>query len=160
MTYIKNDLSAGSACAQLEMELDADPTVSQEHIDQAIRLGIDFGDKPVDAHIYTVAFFQKLLHLRDKLHLGLLNEYVPTKIAEMWKQFLQSIEEESRKLLAISSGSIVFTLFCPTKDSFLQTKDEEWKRRTTDNFKNLLCAIGKLPINILCQPMYEKYSWG
>ena len=58
------------------MELDAEPIVSQEYIDQAIRLGIDFGDKPVDAHVYTVAFFQKLLLLRDKIDQGLLNEYI------------------------------------------------------------------------------------
>ena len=126
------------------MDLDANPTVSEEHINQAIQLGIDFGDKTVDVHIYTVAFFQKLLYLREKLQLGFLKEYVPTKVADMWKQFLGSLEEERRRLLAISSGSIIFTLFCPTKDSFLKTNDEKWKRRATDNFKNLLCAIGKL----------------
>ena len=128
------------------MELDAEPIVSQEYIDQAIRLGIDFGDKPVDAHVYTVAFFQKLLLLRDKIDQGFLNEYISPHVIDKWKKFLGSVEEEGRKLLAITNGSVVFTLFCPTKNSFLQTHNKTWKKKTTDNFEEMLCTIGKVAI--------------
>ena len=128
------------------MELDAEPIVSQEYIDQAIRLGIDFGDKPVDAHVYIVAFFQKLLLLRDKIDQGFLNEYISPQVADKWKKFIGSVEEEGRKLLAITNGSVVFTLFCPTKDSFLQTHNKTWKEKTTDNFEEMLRTIGKVAI--------------
>ena len=128
------------------MELDAEPIVSQEYIDQAFRLGIDFGDKPVEAHVYTVAFFQKLLLLRDKIDQGFLNEYISPHVIDKWKKFLGSVEEEGRKLLAITNGSVVFTLFCPTKNSFLQTHNKTWKKKTTDNFEEMLCTIGKVAI--------------
>ena len=128
------------------MELDAEPIVSQEYIDQAIRLGIDFGDKPVDAHVYTVAFFQKLLLLREKIDQGFLNEYISPHVIDKWKKFLGSMEEESRKLLAITNGSVVFTLFCPTKNSFLQTHNKTWKKKTTENFNEMLRTIGKVAI--------------
>ena len=137
--YIRN-IFIDSACVQLEVELEADPSVSQEHIDQALELGVDFGAGRVDAQKYTVAFFQKLLHLREKLEKGFLN--IPSKIADVWKKFLRTVEEEGRKLLDISSGSVNFTLFCPTNDSALQTQNESWRQRTLDNMNDLLITIG------------------
>ena len=101
-----NVFFSDSICDQLEMELDADPTVSLQHINQAKTLGIDFSDdKQVDAQIYTVAFLKKLLHLREKLDLGFLNEYVLPQVTNMWKEFLRSIENKSQKLLAVSDGT-------------------------------------------------------
>ena len=100
-------------------------------------------DKSVDAKTYVVAFFRKLLLQREKIDRGLLAGEIKPRIAQLWQEVLSTLEERRRKVLEIQSGSIVFTLFCPTKESMKQLQEEMWTRTLTTRLEDLLQSLGK-----------------
>ena len=110
------------------MELDSDSVVAQEHIDTAIKFGVDLSNltAQVEAKKYVLAFIHKLLLQREKLDHGLLTDYLKSDILPQWEEVLSTLENSSRKLVAVESGSIIFTLFCPTLSSMLGLRDESW----------------------------------
>ena len=60
----------------------------------------------------------------------------------MWQDVLSSLEEGHRKLINIESGSLIFTLFCPTAMSMQQLKDEKWANSLASKMDKLLNIIG------------------
>ena len=91
--------------------------------DSIIKAAITFGVEPsnlppyVDAKIYAIAFLERLLLHNEKVKKNLLKEHLNPVIATLWQEVLSSLEERNRKLINIQSGSLVFTLFCPTDNS-------------------------------------------
>ena len=59
-----------------------------------------------------------------------------------WKEFLSSVEQTKRKLLAITEGSLNFTLFCPTTESYKQLQQETWRNQLLERLKHLISEIG------------------
>ena len=131
-------------CIQLRLDLEG-VDFSPEGIEAAVRFGVQIHheDKSVDAKTYVVAFFRKLLLQREKIDRGLLVEEINPRIARLWQEVLSTLEERKRKVLEIQSGSIVFTLFCPTKGSMKQLQDELWARTLTTRLEDLLQSLGK-----------------
>ena len=129
---------------RLKMELDSNCVVDQEHIDMAIKFGIDLSNlfTPVEAKKYVVAFIHKLLLQREKLDLGLLTGYLQSGIAELWQEVLATLENSNRKLLAIESGSLIFTLFCPTISSARELRNDFWIKFLFLKMESLLKKIG------------------
>ena len=133
-----------SLCIQLRLDLEG-ADVSPEGIEAAVRFGIQIyhEDKSVDAKTYVVVFFRKLLLQREKIDRGLLVGEIKPRIAQLWQEVLSTLEERKRKVLEIRSGSIVFTLFCPTKESVKQLREELWARTLTTKLEDLLQSLGK-----------------
>ena len=129
---------------RLKMELDSNCVVDQEHIDMAIKFGIDLSNlsTPVEAKKYVLAFIHKLLLQREKLDLGLLTGYLQSDIAKLWQEVLATLENSNRKLLAIESGSLIFTLFCPTISSARELRNDFWIKILFLKMESLLKKIG------------------
>ena len=95
-----------------------DSCISDEAIDLTKRIGVNDSSNLHDPEIYIIALFQQILLLRDKLEMGLLQRYLTEPIEEKWQSLLHLVEKDKRTLLGLHKGSIIFTLFCPTAESF------------------------------------------
>ena len=124
------------------MEIDTDSVVSDEHKKTAIKFGIQSSDL-TDTKKYIKAFIKRLLLHREKVDKNLFESYFNPEIAELWQEVISSLEDTNRRLVKIQSGSLVFTLFCPTAHSVLQIRDEKWKVDLQEKVNNLLQALGK-----------------
>ena len=126
------------------MELNTDSVVAQEHIDLAVKFGVDLENLtgPVDANKYVLAFFHKLLLQREKIDHGQLTDYLQSSISTLWKEVVSTLENSNRKLLAVESGSIIFSLFCPTLSSTRELRDDSWIKALTLKMENLIKKIG------------------
>ena len=125
------------------MELNIRKTMSQEQADAAIEFGVELPDGQTDTKLYILAFLQKLLHQRQKIDLGLLDNYLKSAIVKVWKEVLSILEERNRKVLHIQSGSLVFTLFCPTQESSSQLQDDTWIKTAIQKLEELIYTFGK-----------------
>ena len=134
-----------TSCVELEVELDSDSVVAQEHIDTAVKFGFDLGDlnAPVDAKKYVLAFIHKLLLQREKLELGLLTDYLQSSIVKLWQEVLSTLENSNRKLLDVQSGSLIFTLFCLNIKSATELTEVTWIIILTEKMERLLKEIGQ-----------------
>ena len=135
--------SLEESCVKLQIEVQSDPNsvISQEHLDAAIKFGIEKTD-PSDTNKYVVAFIKKLLLQRVKIDQNLLDDYISPEVVKQWQEVLSSLEERNRKLINIQSGSLVFTLFCPTRESRLQLQDENWRLEIQTKIVELLKHLG------------------
>ena len=126
------------------MELNSNCVVAQEHIDIAVKFGIDLGNlnEPIESQKYVLAFIQKLLLQREKLNRNQLTDYLQSNIATLWKDVLSTLESSDRKLLAVESGSIIFILFCPTIRARRELRDESWIKDVTWKMEMLVKKIG------------------
>ena len=107
----------------------------------AITFGVDI-ENPVDAKKYIISFLKKLLLQRQKIDKNLLEAQLNPTIATLWQEVLSSLEETNRKLVNIQSGSLIFTLFCPTNTSLQQLQDEKWKIKLQEKVDRLLNPLG------------------
>ena len=123
------------------MENETNSAVSEEHKREAIKFGIKPSD-PTDAEKYIIAFLNRLLLQREKIDKNLFTAHLNPVVAKLWQEVLSSLEETNRKLINIQSGSLIFTLFCPTRNSVLQIQDEKWKIELQKKMKKLLNALG------------------
>ena len=132
-------------CVHLKVELGSDFIVTQEHIDNAVKFGISLGTKhtPIEAKKYVLAFIQTLLLQREKLEMGLLTDYLQSGIAILWQEVLSTLEDSDRKVVDIHSGSLIFTLFCPTVSSAQELKDESWIEIFKLKMEELVKKLGK-----------------
>ena len=135
------------------MELDSDSLVGQEHINTAITFGVDFGNETgsVEAKKYVLAFIQKLFLQREKLDLGCLTDYLQSGVINLWQEVLSSLENSNRKLLGVQSGSLIFTLLCPTVNSIQELKDDLWMKTFSQKMEQLVQEIGGLKICKNCK---------
>ena len=127
------------------MELDSDFVVSQEHIDRAkaFDVHLDYRDTPIDTKKYLLAFIQKLLLQREKLDRGLLTDYIESRTAILWQDVKTALENSNRKLLSVKSGSIIFTLFCPTPSSVWELQEDSWLKSLTQKMEQMANNIGQ-----------------
>ena len=134
---------ADRSCVELQIEMDSKPgsVIPQEHLDTAINLGIQEIDA-VDVKKYVVAFLRNFLLQREKIDNKLLANYLNRETIKLWQEVLSSLEDTNRKLVSIQSGSVVFTLFCPTRESRLQLEDETWRIEIQKKMAELLKVLG------------------
>ena len=125
------------------VELNVRQTMSQEQADAAIEFGVELSDGQTDAKLYILAFLQTLLHQRQKLDLGLLANYLKPTIVKAWNEVLSILEARKRKVLNIQSGSLIFTLFCPTQESSRQLQDDTWIKTAIQKLQELIRTLGK-----------------
>ena len=126
------------------MELDTDVEVPQEAIETARKFEVELGPNPTDPRSYTIAFLKQLLVQREKVEHGVLNQYLNKDTPPWWKRLLSSLEEQNRKLLKVETGSIIFTLFCPTEESFMQLSNKTWRAGVVENLQGLLKSLGNI----------------
>ena len=125
--------------------------MSQEHIDTAIAFGVEFENtnQPLDAKMYLIAFFRKLLLQREKLDQGLLADQLKPSITKIWQEVLSCLEEKKRKIMDIQPGSVIFTLFCPTLESLLHLQSENWKEELLAKLQTFLKNLGNEITNLI-----------
>ena len=131
-------------CLHLEVELGSDSVVGQQLFDKAVKFGIDPNDlgNPIDAKKYVLAFIRKLLLQSKKLNLGVQFEYLQPDIVTLWLEVPSMLENSHRKAVGVQSGSLVFTLYCPTISSRQQLRDDSWIKSLTSKMGNLIRKIG------------------
>ena len=59
---------------------------------------------------------RKLLLQRVKVNENVLENYLSPAVVKQWQDMLSTLEDKNRKLIDLQSGSLIFTLLCPTKD--------------------------------------------
>ena len=123
------------------MEIQTDSVISEQNVKTAIQFGVELSS-PVDTKKYIIAFLKKLLLQREKFDKNLLETNLNPEIIKLWQEVLFSLEDTNRKLINIQSGSLIFTLFCPTSNSLLQLQDEKWKIGLQGKVDRLLNALG------------------
>ena len=135
----------GSSSVHVKVELDSVSVVGQEHIGKARKFGVNISHltAPIDAKKYMLAFIQRLFLQREELYLGQLTDYLESGIANLWQEVLLTLEKSSRKLLAVQSGSLLFTLFCPTINSVQELRDDCWLETLTQKMEQLVHEIGR-----------------
>ena len=124
------------------MEIETDSVLSEEHVKAAIEFGLGPSDV-ADTKKYLIGFINRLLLHREKVEKNLLEAKLNPVIAKLWQEVLSSMEETNRKVVNVQSGSLIFTLFCPTGQSLLQLQDERWKIELEGKVNKLLNALGK-----------------
>ena len=130
-----------STCIKLEIEIQTDSIVTEKNIEAAKKFGVEFSDL-VDAKMYIIAFMKKLLLQKEKNDKNLLEAHLNPAISKLWQEVLSSLEDTNRKLINIKSGSLVFTLFCPTKISLLQLRDSRWRIELLSKVNILMNELG------------------
>ena len=125
----------------MKIELDTEGSVLSESLAAAKRFGVKCEEK-IQSNIFLAAYLTKILLQREKLDLGVLDSYIPRDVKEAWREFLCCLEQTKRKLLGVSDGSLSFTLFCPTDDSYKQLLEETWRNQLIEKLRNLLSLIG------------------
>ena len=133
-----------TSCMRLKVELDSDSVVEQWHIETAEKFGISLcnRDTPIEAKEYVLAFIHKLLLHREKLKMGLLTDYLRSGIATLWLELLSTMEKSDRKLVDVQSGSLIFTLICPTISSAQELNDNSWMDTFKVKMEELVNKIG------------------
>ena len=126
----------------MDIQCDSDCIVPQEHLDAAIKFGVKPTDG-TDVKNYIMAFMRKLLLQRLKLDQNVLENYLSPAIVKKWQEMLSSLEERNRMVVNIQSGSLIFTLFCPTRESRLQLQHENCRIEIQQKIAELLKLLGK-----------------
>ena len=117
-------------------------SISEEQFNTAIKFGLELEQDSTDVKKYIVAFLQALLHQREKLNIGVLSQYIQSILKTQWEEVLSVLEDQFRRLVCIQSGSLIFTLFCPTTRSMEQLKNATWTDKFTKGLKDLLNTLG------------------
>ena len=130
-------------CLQLKFDCRTATVITNEHIEKATKLGIEFGRPKLstEAQKYILAFFQKFLLLREKLQRGLLSDYLEFNVVKTWQEVVSTMESSKRKLLATEKGSLLFKLFCPTEKSKNELENKSWIDAT--KIEDSANALGK-----------------
>ena len=123
------------------MEIQTDSVISEQNIKTAIQFGVEISN-PIDTKKYIIALLQKLLLQREKIDKNLLEVQLDPTITKLWQEVLSSQEDTNRKLVNIQSGSLIFTLFCPTNTSVHDLQDEKWRIKLQEKVDSLLNALG------------------
>ena len=126
----------------MDIQCDSDFIIAQEHMNAAIKFGVEQIDA-TDVKKYIVAFMRKLLLQRAKIDQNVLENYLCPAVAKQWQGMLSTLEDKNRKLVGVQSGSLIFLLFCPTRESRLQLQEENWRIGIQEKMAKLLKLLGK-----------------
>ena len=139
-----------SACIKLEIEIQTDSIISEEHSKAAIKFGVA-SSHTTDVKKYIIAFMNRLLLHREKIDKKLLEAHLNPIITKLWQEVLSSLEDTDRKLVNIQSGCLIFTLFCPNHHSLQQVQDSRWGIELQGKVDKLMNGLGMLRTNIFLQ---------
>ena len=126
----------------MDIQCDSDFIIAQENMNAAIRFGVEQIDG-TDVKKNILAFMRKLLLQRAKVDQNVLENYLSPAVAKQWQEILSTLEDKNRKLINIQSGSLILTLFCPTRMSRLQLQEENWMIQIQSKMAELLKLMGK-----------------
>ena len=126
---------------ELKIELSTERSILSKSLADAKRFGVKCETR-IEPNKYIVAYYTKPLLQREKLDLGVLDSYIPRDVKEAWREFLFCLEQSKRKLLDVTEGSLNFTIFCPTTESFKQLQQETWRNQLVEKLKHLITVIG------------------
>ena len=127
---------------QLQIEMQCDSSVPDESLAMAIKFGVE-NIGAADTDKYILALLRQLLLHREKMEKNLLGNYLNPAIVQHWQELISYLEEKSRKVVNIQSGSLIFSLLCPTRGTKLQIQDENWKIKIQNKITELLKLLGK-----------------
>ena len=129
----------------IEMHSNSNSTISEETFEMARNFGIHLHEKDKEnIEGFVIAFLTKLLHQREKIDLGLLDKELPESVKNRWQGVLSILEDKNRRVPDLRSGSLNFTLFCPSETSDRQLRDQQWKDEIQDSLRVLFDEIGTI----------------
>ena len=135
---------------ELNLELETGSLVSEEQFRTAVKFGVNLEQDSTDVKKYIVALLQALLLQREKLKIGVLDEYIQTVIKTQWQEVLSILQDRGRRVVNVQSGSLFFALFCPTTGSIEQLQNDVWRKRLTEGLEDLINTMGmKINLNLL-----------
>ena len=117
--------------------------ISEESYKAAQEFGVHLEQDKENIQPFLTVFLRRLLHQREKIERRLLDNKLPASVKDSWQRILSLLEGKNRKLLDVKSGSLNFILFCPSEESFVQLKEQQWKNDTEQALLALLDKIGK-----------------
>ena len=120
-------------------------SIGEQQVDRVAKFGVYLGDPtdPAEAQKYVLAFVHKLLLQREKIDRGLLKDYLESSVIALWQEVLATLENSNRKFLGVQSGSLIFTLFCPSIDSARELRNDSWIKNLIRKMEQLVHEIGK-----------------
>ena len=134
---------SGSANVNLTIDLESSSKIPPDCLETAIKFGLKLDEhEKSNVHKFLAAFLTKLLHQREKIELGLLDAQLSQAIKEGWRAVLSLLEGRRRKVIGLGSGSVIFTLFCPSGDSCKELEDSLWKDKLETAIVHLFHEIG------------------
>ena len=130
----------------INIHYDSNSMISKDSIETASKFGVHFHEEDKkNIQAFITAFLTRLLHLREKIDLRLLDKELPDPVRDNWERVLSFLEDKNRRVLDFREGSLIFLLFCPTADSFGQLKGQQWQNEFQNTLLLFLTEIGKIP---------------
>ena len=131
-------------CVSLEVKFHSGYRLSQGHISKDADAGTGLSNlgNPNEAKKYVLALVRKLLLQREKRDLGIQLDDLQSDIVSLWLKVLSMLENHERKVVGVQSGSLIFTLFCPTITSKRELRNVSWIKSLTSKMENFVKKIG------------------
>ena len=133
------------------MEIETHSVTSEDQLKVSIPFGIESSELK-NTQNYIVVFLKKLLLYKEKIGKIILEVHLNPVIIKLWQEVLSSLEDTNRKLINIQSGSLVFTLLCPTVNSLQQLQDVKWTIELQEKVDKLLHKLGRYKIYLNKSP--------
>ena len=117
--------------------------IPSDSLETAVKFGLKLDEhEKSNVHKFLAAFLTKLLYQREKIELGLLDAQLSEAIKKGWRAVISLLEGRQRKVIGLRSGSVIFTLFCPSGDSCKELEDSLWKDKLAAALVQLFQEIG------------------
>ena len=81
----------------MDIQCDSEFVIAQEHMDAAIKFGVEQIDA-TDVRKYIVAFMRNLLLQRAKVDQNVLENYLSRAVVKQWQEMLSTLEEKKPKV--------------------------------------------------------------
>ena len=126
------------------MEFHSGYRLFQGHIstDADAGAGLSNLGNPNEAKKYVLTLVRKLLLQREKRDVGIQLDDLQSDIVSLWLEVLSMLENHERKVVGVQSGSLIFTLFCPTITSKRELRNVSWIKSLTSKMENFVKKIG------------------
>ncbi len=147
----------GKFCALLHFLFgeESEVTGTCNELAKQLGIGIDLDDDCNVVEVYTTAFTQYFLHQHSKINHGLLDAKISSAVKETWKNFITLLEHRGRRVLEIRKGSMLVNIYCPTKDSVEDLRNETEAKSIKKALITFLTELGICPNVVQSRVMQE-----
>ena len=143
--WLTNNVFLFSDRANVNLTIDPETSskITPDCLDTAVKFGLKLDEQDKSNVLkFVAAFLTKFLYLREKIDLGLLDAQLSEAIKKGWRAVLSLLEDRRRKVIGLRSGSLIFTLFCPSRESCTELEDSLWKDKLETALIQLFHEIG------------------
>ena len=136
-------LFADRANVNLTIDLESSSKITPDCLKNAVKFGLKLDEQDKSNVLkFVAAFLTELLYQREKIDLGLLDAQLSEAIKKSWRVVLSLLEGRRRKVIGLRIGSVMFTLFCPSRESCKELEDSLWEEKLKTALVQLFHEIG------------------